>query len=271
MLGIAVITYARQRWLRQCVDSVIELTGAPFELVVADDGGDDGTVEWCRERKVRVVTGRNRGVAHNKNRALLALEAVACDPILLLEDDLRPSAPGWEREWVAATARWHHVAYATKNIIEAAFTGRGVAEDPWVSSHTRAQLLTVSGSVLEAVGYLDPRFEGWGHEHAEWTTRIKRAGYGYKKVMLPSGKSFSAQLFLDHGLLSEAGPSWRDIEQARRNRELTKAIWNDPLYRAPWRTPQERAEILEELRVSGIDAEPLAARVDARAQASVAR
>jgi glycosyltransferase involved in cell wall biosynthesis len=264
LLGIVVTTYSRLPWLRMCVEGIASMTLAPHRLVVADDGSADGTVEWCHREGVQVITGRNRGVAHNKNRGLLALEALGCDPIFVIEDDLRPGVPGWEREWIAATARWHHVAFANKGIARTALGGQGTAADPWVSSRTTAQLLTISATALALVGYFDPRFEGWGHEHADWTIRIKRAGYGYRDVTLPDGRPFPAQFFLNHGLISEPAPSWRDEAQSERNRAVGTSIQREPVFRAPWRNPEERAEILGEVRASGMDADDLADRLDER-------
>jgi glycosyltransferase involved in cell wall biosynthesis len=266
LLGIAVTTYSRLPWLRRCVGAIADMTLAPHHLVVADDGSEDGSVEWCHREGVRVITGRNRGVAHNKNRGLLALEALGCDPIFIIEDDLRPGVPGWEREWLAATTRWHHVAFANKGIVGTAISGRGTAADPWASSRTTAQLLTISTTVLALVGYFDPRFEGWGHEHADWTIRIKRSGYGYKDVILPDGRPFPAQLFLNHGLISEPAPSWRDLEQSERNRAVGTSIQREPVFRVPWRSRDERAEILGEVRAGGVDAEDLADRLEQRAR-----
>jgi glycosyltransferase involved in cell wall biosynthesis len=262
-LGIAVTTYSRLRWLRKCVENITNLTNADHHLVIADDGSDDGTVEWCRDRGIRVVTGRNRGVAHNKNRGLLVLEALGCDPIFIFEDDLRPDLRGWESEWIAATELWHHVAFGHKGIVRTAVAGTGTAADPWVSPRTTAQLLTISATTLRTVGYFDPRFEGWGHEHADWTSRIKLAGYGSRKITLPAGNQFRAQLFLNHGMISDPAPSWRDREQARRNQKVG-AAQGEPIFRVPWRTNGERTEILEEVSRGGVDADGLAARLDER-------
>jgi glycosyltransferase involved in cell wall biosynthesis len=261
-----VTTYSRLNWLRTCVGRIMELTIEPFQLVVADDGSDDDTARWCREHEIRVITGRNRGVAHNKNRGLLALDACECDPIFVFEDDLVPRAQGWESEWVKATALWDHVAFGHPGIARTAAAGAGTATDPWVSSRTTAQLLTISKAAFDAVGYLDPRFEGWGHEHAEWTSRIKRAGYGYKQIALPSGEPFRAQLFLNHGLGYNPAPSWRHDAQAARNRDVMTAISRESLFRVPWRTSVERREILDELHAADVDAEDLAIRLDKRAQ-----
>jgi glycosyltransferase involved in cell wall biosynthesis len=269
-LGIVVATYSRLQWLRMCVENIIKLTVTPFQLVVADDGSDDDTVDWCHSQGIRVVTGPNRGVAHNKNRGLLALEALGCDPIFIFEDDLMPVAPGWESEWLTATALWHHVAFAREGIARTAVAGEGTAADPWVSPRTTAQLLTISTTALQVVGYFDPRFEGWGHEHAEWTSRIKQAGYGYKKIALAPGKSYRAQLFLNSGLTCNQSPSWRDDAQAERNRNIMVSTSGEPLFRVPWRTYEERTTILEEVRASGVDADNLAVRLDERAQQSTA-
>src|ERR1700679_2523970 len=96
-LGIAVITYRRRDRFEPLMERLERFTETPHELVVADDGGHDGTVEWCRRRGARVVTGENRGVARNKNRGLFALASLGCDPILIVEDDVYPDAVGWER------------------------------------------------------------------------------------------------------------------------------------------------------------------------------
>ena len=52
----------------------------------------------CGRRMSRVVTGRNMGIAWNKNRALFLLGAIAqCDVVILLEDDSFPTSDGWDR------------------------------------------------------------------------------------------------------------------------------------------------------------------------------
>jgi GT2 family glycosyltransferase len=263
-LGIAVITYRRRDRFELLIDRLQRLTASPHELLVADDGSGDGTLEWAREQGLCVVTGENRGVAYNKNRGLFALSALGCDPILLIEDDAYPDVPGWERDWVEATRRWHHVAYLHPRIAHRTVSGSGTPSDPFVNPKASAVLLTISAEALAQVGYFDSRFEGWGHEHGEWTTRIKRAGYGYKSIVLPDGTKPKAQLYLLGGLVDNEGPRWRDEESGRRNRELYRRIYSEPVYRLPWRSPAERAVFLAEQAEAGVDgAEPLAAALDA--------
>jgi GT2 family glycosyltransferase len=261
-VGIAVVTYRRPDRLRRLLDAIALFTREPFELVVAEDGGGDGSAEWCRAQGYVVVSGRNRGVAWNKNRGLFALAARGCDPLLLMEDDVRPQVSGWERDWIEGSRRWQHLAYHHPKVAKHTVSGEGTPIAPFVNPAATAQCLSVSAQVLAQVGFLDPRFRGWGHEHAEWTTRIKRAGYGFQTIELPDGRWAKAQLYLSGGLASERSVSFRDEEQARRNRELAASLRGEPLYRRPWRSEGERREFLAEQAVGGIEGEALARRLD---------
>ena len=263
VLGIGIITYERLGLLERLVESVAELTTSPHRLVVADDGSADGTVDWCRDRGLHVVSGENRGVAWNKNRALFALTQLGCDPLVLIEDDAYPEVPGWEGDWIVGTRSWHHLAYHHPKAARHTVSGAGTPEDPFVSPAASGVCLSVSAEVLERVGFFDSRFRGYGHEHAEWTTRIKRAGYGFQVITLPDGRRPKAQLYLSGGLGGGKAASFRDDEQARINRELQVQISGEPIFRRPWRNPEERSDFLAEQVLAGIDGAALADRLDA--------
>lgn len=261
VLGIAIVTYRRPQRLRLLVEAIQRLTSSPHHLVLADDGSDDGSVEWARTARHTVITGPNRGVAWNKNRGLFALAARGCDPLLLMEDDVHPVTPGWERDWIDGTRRWHHLAFHHPKVAKHTVSGAGTPHDPFVNPAATAQCLSVSAQVLEQVGFLDSRFRGWGHEHAEWTTRIKRAGRGYREIVLADGRHAKAQLYLSGGLQSGDSLSFRDEAQALRNRELATRLQGEALYRRPWQNAEERREFLAEQAAAGIAGEELARRI----------
>ncbi|RYZ89602.1 MAG: glycosyltransferase, partial [Proteobacteria bacterium] len=147
-LGIGIVTYNRLERLQQVVAAVKAHTTSPFELVVAEDGGDDGTREWCAQEGVRIVSGQNAGVCWNKNRALFALQAMGCDPILLLEDDCFPVETGWDQDWRIATALYGHVSFAHDKLAPWKISGSGRATDPVVNYKSTAQCSSVSGLAL---------------------------------------------------------------------------------------------------------------------------
>jgi GT2 family glycosyltransferase len=263
VLGIGVITYRRRSLLERLLASVGELTSSTHELVVAEDGSEDGSAEWARKEGLRVVSGTNRGVAWNKNRALFALAALGCDPLVLLEDDALPVVQGWERDWIEGTRVWHHLACDPK-VDRHAVSGNGTPADPFVSPAATGFCMSVSTKVLDLVGYFDSRFVGYGHEHAEWTTRIKRAGYGFKPITLPNGHPFKAQLFLNGGLTLVKVKGTGKAAEAEANREVGRKLAGEPVFRRPWRTPEERASFLAEQAAAEIDGMGLAAKLDGR-------
>jgi GT2 family glycosyltransferase len=273
VLGIAVITYRRPERLRRLLEAVERHTQSPYRLVVADDGSDDAPgdgggedgVGLLRAQGHTVIGGPNRGVAWNKNRGLFALAALRCDPLLLMEDDVHPALPGWERDWIEGTRRWGHLAYHHPKVVKHAVAGAGTPRDPFVNPAATAQCLSVSAQILAQVGFFDPRFRGWGHEHAEWTSRIKRAGYGFQTIELPDGRRPKAQIYLLGGLVSDDAESFRDDEQARRNRDLATRLRGEPVFRCPWRGADEREAFLAEQAAAGIDGDELARRLDSAA------
>ena len=105
-LGIGIVTYNRQAVLAETLDRVVRHTKYPFIMAVADDGSTDNTLDMLRDRPdVTTVTGRNMGIAWNKNRALYLLtELLRCDIVVLLEDDTFPMQDGWEMDWIRAAS-----------------------------------------------------------------------------------------------------------------------------------------------------------------------
>ena len=179
-LGIGITTYNRRGILAGTIRRVRELTRhEPVHLVVADDGSQDGTQEALRKQGIPLVTGPNRGIAWNKNRALFLLsEMLRCDVVILLEDDATPTRFGWDSEWIDAAQRWGHVNYAGPWLQPHFVSGAGTPADPVLCSALTAQCAAFSREALAFGGYFDPRFQGYGHEHVEHTRRLARAGYG---------------------------------------------------------------------------------------------
>ncbi|MFW2831509.1 glycosyltransferase family 2 protein [Sphingomonas sp. ID0503] len=252
-IGIALITYNRFDRARQVIGRVIEQTRSPIELVIADDGSTDGTGDWFRQAGFTVIGRENRGVCWNKNRGLYALLARGCETLLLLEDDIYPVEFGWEEEWDRATQAHDHLAYAHDKIAAQIVSGAGTAADPYVNNKATAQCTAVSLRAMQKVGFLDTRFHGYGVGHAEWTSRIKHVGYGFRRIELPDGRRPRANLYIKGGLLAEDAKSWRDNASVAVNKEIFKQLKSEPPFRMPWNDEAERAAFLEEQRAAGID------------------
>lgn len=252
MIGIGVVTYNRLERLQQVIRAIQDMTVAPYRLVVADDGSSDGTAAWCRENSISVITGQNRGVCWNKNRALYALTEAGCDPILLVEDDIYPVESGWEEKWRVATDKWGHVSYAHPKLLPWLISGSGTPEDPYVNRKASAQCASIGATHMQKLGYFDTRFKGYGVGHAEWTSRAHRLGVGFVPTIIEDGQTAKANLYIFGGLQHEDAPSYRDNQSVARNRELMHTTKREAVRREPWSSDEERELFLMEQKAAAL-------------------
>ena len=244
-VGIGVITYNRKDHLAKTVEAIKAFTTGDYQIVVADDGSKDDTVEWCEKNNVPHTNCQNKGVVRNKNRALYYLNEVKkVDVLILLEDDCRPNKESWQKEWVIAALLWGHINYAHKRIIkkeDAVLSGTGSSTLPYLCKLVTGQCTACSKDAMDNIGYLDPRFSGYGAGHVEWTERFIRQGYNgstEKHWVYPA---------INTGLNSDDAPTFKNPEQLEKNRALKKKISKDSHKREPWVNTDEENEFLEEI------------------------
>ncbi|MGH2976171.1 MAG: glycosyltransferase [Solirubrobacterales bacterium] len=104
-LSVVIATHGRRELLRRCLEALTAQTLDPaaFEVLVADDGSNDGTAQMAEgfeaPFRLRVLRLDKRGQAAAQNDAIAVAEAPVC---LFVDDDVIPS-PGM----VAAHAAAH--------------------------------------------------------------------------------------------------------------------------------------------------------------------
>jgi glycosyltransferase involved in cell wall biosynthesis len=250
-IGIGIITYNRRDVVAETLARVRSHTAAPYTLVVADDGSEDGTADLLRSQNVTVVTGRNMGIAWNKNRALFLLGAIVrCDVVLLLEDDSFPTSDGWVEDWVSATQRWGHVNLAGEWFRDSYLKGSGTVDDPIISKDVSAQCSGFSRDALMYGGYFDSRFHGFGHEHVEHTRRLVRIGYGgsYEEI---DGEVRPIYKLLKGCIEVTTPPTFANVAERDRNWLVCCQLLFEETCRMPWRDDAElmqfRAEMAQAL------------------------
>src|SRR5262245_3644103 len=89
--SVVIPTYNRLDLLKRAVSSVWAQTHTGYEIIVADDGSTDGTVEWLASQgeRVRAITQTNRGPGAARN--LGTREARGEYVAFLDSDDVWPS------------------------------------------------------------------------------------------------------------------------------------------------------------------------------------
>ena len=92
MVSVSIITFNQIKYIGQAVESALEqVTDFPFEIVISDDGSDDGTRELCRKfarqhpDKIRMIArSKNLGATRNY---LETYKACAGKYVAFLEGD----------------------------------------------------------------------------------------------------------------------------------------------------------------------------------------
>ena len=239
-VGVAVITYNRLSRLIDNVNNIQHFSDANVTLVVADDGSTDGTKAWCEENEIKCISQENSGVVANKNRALYYLHHIEkCDVSILLEDDCKPIASGWDKAWALTALVSGHVNFAHKQVIQPAklLAGEGSIFSPYISKAVTGQCTATSLSAFNKVGYLNSVFKGYGCGHVEWTQRFITQGFD-------GNGGLTGFPCINIGLSSEDAPTHKSDEDIQRNRKIKASLSKHHKFIYPWNDEQEKADFI---------------------------
>ena len=73
LISVIIPVYNAERWLRECLESVLAQTWMRLEVILVDDGSTDGSFGICREyarrdRRVKVLHGLDRIAVDERTR-----------------------------------------------------------------------------------------------------------------------------------------------------------------------------------------------------------
>lgn len=179
--GIGIVTYNRSKYLGEVIKGILDTT-LDTKVVVADDGSTDETAYIVSQFKdIIYLRGPNKGVAHNKNRVLFALQN--CSYIAIIEDDLIATESGWFEIYQKAaqySGIHHFCRVQDKEIAEVIpdfskdMSEQGLT--PIYGESPRGDLTFITKAVINKIGGFNPQFIGVGYAHGEWSNRAFNAG-----------------------------------------------------------------------------------------------
>jgi GT2 family glycosyltransferase len=187
-LHVAILAYNALAFTARCLDSVAAHAGPDHDIVILDNGSDDGTREWLASvslRNLRVMhSDRNLGVAGGRNVLLAAIleRAYGDDLIIFLDNDVEVS-PGWFDPFVALFAQngCAGIAGVTGHEIIVSADRRtllprpeiGIAEVDVVSGYC----LCIPAHAASALGPFDEKLGSFWHEDDDYCVRAIALGY----------------------------------------------------------------------------------------------
>ncbi|MBB4062657.1 glycosyltransferase family 2 protein [Salinibacter ruber] len=210
-VGVFVPAYNCEEFLPACLDSVLEQTYPPSQVVVCDDASTDGTRAVIKEYERRYPS-RVEGVFHDQNRGIAAnlnsgLRRIETDLVSLIagDDSWRPKKIEYEVEEITSKEeiRWVYSGYqridAEGNVIEspeAINAGEGDIMCEILVNHVGLRNWMAEKSLIEEVGYFDESMEMG--EDVDYKVRLsERSKIGYSEYIgvryrrVKSSKSFT--------------------------------------------------------------------------------
>ncbi|HKY60807.1 MAG TPA: glycosyltransferase family 2 protein [Gemmatimonadota bacterium] len=205
LVAVIVLTFNQCERSLRCMADVGAQEGAPFDLVLWDNGSGDGTAERVREAFPGVLVHShpvNLGVASGRNAAAaLAMERLAPSHLLFLDNDITPW-PGFIRELLAP---FDHDARLAQTQAKLLYTddpkrlndGGGHRVQFWLGRTTpvgykeidRGQhdrpapclpcggAMMVRADVFRDLGGFDATFDPFGPEDLDFSLRVREAGW----------------------------------------------------------------------------------------------
>ena len=85
-ISVIIPTFNRKETLKRAIQSVVMQSYTPYEIIVIDDGSDDGTKEWLKDNfpNVKYIYQMNSGVSSARNKGI---KFASGDWIALLDSD----------------------------------------------------------------------------------------------------------------------------------------------------------------------------------------
>ncbi|RFC55955.1 glycosyltransferase family 2 protein [Brumimicrobium aurantiacum] len=192
-LILAITTYNRIEYLKECLDSWnrTRSTNVVWHLVIADDGSNDGTLEYLSQLKlnnceITVLKNNRIGVHQQVNTILNYLEQIQFDFCFKIDDDISFLKPGWDHLYydTAINSGNHHLVFCDENWSTEQFLHKPKTSKKHAligrvpKMHAHGFFYTITPNIIDKVGYMDVASFGYrGMGHVDYTARCAKAGF----------------------------------------------------------------------------------------------
>lgn len=187
---LAITTYNRIDYLKRMLNTFLTTMGTDFrEVVIADDGSADGTLEYIQaldipEIKITLIRNNRKGVHHQFNTIVKYLEDKDFDVCFKCDDDIEFVKPGWDKLYFKALKQsgFDHLCFfdttwrADKNRKVPVEKGNCISYCS--GKDVQGAFFTITPRMIREVGYMDVTNFGYrGVGHIDYSLRSCRLGF----------------------------------------------------------------------------------------------
>jgi glycosyltransferase involved in cell wall biosynthesis len=184
-MSIVIPTYNRLPILQKCINSLeLQSYNHNYEIVIIDDGSDDGTIEWIELSQcphVVLYKQSHQGAAIARN---LGIKQSKYETIIFIDSDLvvTPTFLTSHAEVLtkARTKRGNDRQFSYGAVINTSNFENPTSEPYKLTDYSAAFFATGNVAIakhwLISVGQFDARFQQYGWEDLELGIRLKKAG-----------------------------------------------------------------------------------------------
>ena len=87
MISVIVNVYNGEKYIKKCLDSIINQTYKDLEILIVDDGSTDNTLKICKkikDKRIRIISQKNIGISLSRN---VGLDNVKGDYVFFVDSD----------------------------------------------------------------------------------------------------------------------------------------------------------------------------------------
>jgi Predicted glycosyltransferases len=194
--SIIIPTYNQAKYLKSCVESIVEHTDLPYEIIIVDNGSTDETAEYLRRLGSQVryrILADNHGFAGAVNIGLMMAKGTT---LLLLNNDTlvtdnwldnmlaclnsepKIGMVGPVTNYISGDQRIDVPYTEVTDMYEFARFNNESSPARWIrTDRLTGFCLLFRRELLEKVGYLDEGFEVGNFEDDDYNIRVRLLGY----------------------------------------------------------------------------------------------
>lgn len=196
--GVIIVTYNAEKYIQDCIASVIKTGYAHLKIVVIDNASSDNTIKILQlfGDSVEIITNKsNKGYAQANNQGLRYLEKQQCDYFILLNPDtvvsqdlIEELLKGFDSKGVGAVSpiiTYHQnpqiIWYAGGDFNKIFFYTRHPGMNTplnnlnlksFTTDFTTGCCMMISNTALKQIGYLDEELGAY-FEDVDYCLRLK--------------------------------------------------------------------------------------------------